>query len=167
MVHSITQELDRLEAEIHQIAGRPFDVDDPTQLGEVLFDEMGLPGGVRQGDGSWDSCTTTLERIESDGGPVVSAILDLRWMRIVRELLDEADGKPWAFIGFIQDYITSFGDYEIQRTDGSTRRASELLSDIAESAAVGDGGIDHKAMCDLRKTRGTATKTPGAGQHLN
>lgn len=167
MSHSITQELDRLEAVIHQIAGRPFDVDDPTQLGEVLFDEMGLAGGVRQEDGRWDTRPQTLERIENDDCPVVSAILDLRWMRIVRELLDGADGQPWAFAGFIQDYITSFGDYEIQRADGSTVRASALLTEVARTAVLSDGTADLETMRLLRRTARPASNTPGAGRHVH
>src|SRR5260370_504981 len=34
-----------LEQEIHKIAGRPFNVGSPKQLGEILFDEQNLPGG--------------------------------------------------------------------------------------------------------------------------
>jgi len=35
-------ELDRLEAEIHALAGSPFNIQSPAQLGEVLFDRLGL-----------------------------------------------------------------------------------------------------------------------------
>jgi DNA polymerase-1 len=38
-----------LESEIHQLAGEPFNVGSPKQLGEILFDRLGLPGGKKSG----------------------------------------------------------------------------------------------------------------------
>ncbi|MCA9254653.1 MAG: hypothetical protein KDA33_03405, partial [Phycisphaerales bacterium] len=38
----MTKRLDELEAEIHDAAGRPFNINSTKQLGEILFDEMGL-----------------------------------------------------------------------------------------------------------------------------
>ena len=40
------QRLAELESQIHKLAGRPFNIGSPKQLGEVLFDELGL--GTRQ-----------------------------------------------------------------------------------------------------------------------
>ena len=37
------QRLEKLEAEIHDLAGRPFNIGSPKQLAEVLFDELELP----------------------------------------------------------------------------------------------------------------------------
>ena len=36
-------ELKDLEGRIHEIAGRPFNISSPKQLGQVLFEELGLP----------------------------------------------------------------------------------------------------------------------------
>ena len=36
------QRMTALEAEIHALAGGPFNVGSPKQLGEVLFDQMGI-----------------------------------------------------------------------------------------------------------------------------
>jgi DNA polymerase I - 3''-5'' exonuclease and polymerase domains len=41
-----------LEQELHKLAGRPFNVGSPKQLGEILFDEQNLPGGRRNKNGS-------------------------------------------------------------------------------------------------------------------
>ena len=38
-----THQMIHLEAAIHELAGRIFNVGSPKQLGEILFDEMGLP----------------------------------------------------------------------------------------------------------------------------
>jgi DNA polymerase-1 len=37
-------EISRLTAEIHGLAGRPFNISSPQQLGRVLFEELNLPG---------------------------------------------------------------------------------------------------------------------------
>lgn len=39
---TMTQRLEALEAEIHEAAGRPFNINSTKQLGEILFDELGL-----------------------------------------------------------------------------------------------------------------------------
>ena len=51
-----------LEQELHKLAGRPFNVGSPKQLGEILFDEKKLPGGRRNKTGAWAtdvSCSRT------------------------------------------------------------------------------------------------------------
>ncbi len=46
-----------LEREIHALAGHPFNVGSPKQLGEVLFDELSLPGGQQGQDRRlWHRC---------------------------------------------------------------------------------------------------------------
>lgn len=44
-------EIQRLTAEIHSLAGRPFNINSPQQLGKVLFEEMNLPTPVKYGKG--------------------------------------------------------------------------------------------------------------------
>lgn len=39
--------LAELTRAIHDLAGEPFDIDSPRQLGEILFDKLKLPGGKR------------------------------------------------------------------------------------------------------------------------
>jgi DNA polymerase-1 len=39
--------LAELTSQIYDLAGQPFDIDSPKQLGEILFGRLGLPGGKR------------------------------------------------------------------------------------------------------------------------
>ncbi|MBI1386170.1 MAG: DNA polymerase I [Rhizobiales bacterium] len=58
---SFAQSLARLEAEIQEIAGKPFNVGSPKQLGEILFDEWKLPGGKKTKTGAWGTGADVLE----------------------------------------------------------------------------------------------------------
>jgi DNA polymerase-1 len=50
-----------LEAQAHEMAGRPFNVGSPKQIGDILFGEMNLPGGKKTASGQWETGAATLE----------------------------------------------------------------------------------------------------------
>ena len=53
--------LEELEAAIHRLAGHPFNIASPKQLGEVLFDEMSLGGGKKGKTGAYATGADILE----------------------------------------------------------------------------------------------------------
>ena len=61
MSNAFAQKLAGLEDEIHALAGRPFNVGSPKQLGEILFDEMGLEGGKKGKTGAYATGADILE----------------------------------------------------------------------------------------------------------
>ena len=65
-----------IEATIHTMAGRPFNIASPKQLGEVLFDELGLPVIKRTKTG-YSTNAEVLERLASQH-EVVKQILEWR-----------------------------------------------------------------------------------------
>src|SRR5262249_4315764 len=44
-------EIRRLTEEIHKLAGRPFNISSPQQLGKILFEDLKLPAPQRYGKG--------------------------------------------------------------------------------------------------------------------
>jgi len=58
-----SQRLAGLEHEIHKLAGHPFNVGSPKQLGEVLFDELSLPGGKKNKMGAYGTEAALLEQL--------------------------------------------------------------------------------------------------------
>jgi DNA polymerase I len=52
-----------LEREIHTLAGHPFNIGSPKQLGEVLFDELALPGGRKSKTGAYGTDAAVLEEL--------------------------------------------------------------------------------------------------------
>jgi DNA polymerase-1 len=58
------KELTDLTREIYDLAGQPFDIDSPRQLGEILFEKLKLPGGKRlKKSGQYSTEASVLESL--------------------------------------------------------------------------------------------------------
>jgi DNA polymerase-1 len=68
----------RLEHEIHKLAGRPFAIGSPKQLGEVLFDEMKLDGGKKGKTGAYATGADILEDLAARGHALPAKVLEWR-----------------------------------------------------------------------------------------
>ncbi|WP_439813676.1 DNA polymerase I [Zavarzinia sp. CC-PAN008] len=80
-----------LEAEAHQLAGRPFNLGSPKQLGDILFGEMGLPGGTKTKTGAWATGADVLEQLaEQQGHPLPRAILGWRQLSKLKSTYADA-----------------------------------------------------------------------------
>ncbi|MGR3463436.1 DNA polymerase, partial [Limimaricola sp.] len=66
MSNAFAQKMAGLEAEIHEKAGRPFNVGSPKQLGEILFDDLGLPGGKKGKTGAYATGADILEDLATE-----------------------------------------------------------------------------------------------------
>ena len=51
----------KLEEKAHEVAGRPFNIASPRQIGEILFGDMNLPGGKKTASGQWGTDASVLE----------------------------------------------------------------------------------------------------------
>ncbi|ATE65292.1 DNA polymerase I [Rhizorhabdus dicambivorans] len=72
----------RLEALIHAEAGGPFTVGSPKQLGDILFDKMGLKGGRKGKTGVYSTDVTEMERLAGEGVAIARLVLD--WRQITK-----------------------------------------------------------------------------------
>lgn len=82
MLKSAGEELDtqiaKLETEVFQEAGTTFNINSPKQLGEVLFETMGIPYPKKtKGKNKYSTAADVLEKLEDDY-PVVSKVLMFR-----------------------------------------------------------------------------------------
>ena len=66
MSGAFAQKMAGLEEEIHAQAGRPFNVGSPKQLGEILFDELSLPGGKKGKTGAYGTGADVLEDLATE-----------------------------------------------------------------------------------------------------
>ncbi|WP_417307800.1 DNA polymerase I [Devosia sp.] len=66
------------EAEAYELAGSSFNLGSPKQLGEILFDRMGLEGGTKTKTGAWSTGAGVLEDLALKGVPLARTIVDWR-----------------------------------------------------------------------------------------
>jgi DNA polymerase-1 len=67
-----------LEVEAQRLAGRPFNLGSPKQIGDVLFGDLGLPGGRKTATGLWSTDADVLEDLAVQGHPLPRVLLDWR-----------------------------------------------------------------------------------------
>jgi DNA polymerase I len=84
------QRMAALEAEAEEQAGRAFNIGSPKQLGEILFDEMGLPGGKKTKTGAWVTDADVLEGLAAEGHALPRTIVDWRTLSKLRSTYTEA-----------------------------------------------------------------------------
>mgnify|MGYP005809633259 CR=1 FL=1 len=70
-----------MEQECHRLAGHPFNLGSPKQLGEVLFDEMALPGGKRMKTGAWGTDSSVLQMLADQGLELPARVLEWRQLQ--------------------------------------------------------------------------------------
>ena len=81
------------EKEIYELAGMPFNINSPKQLGEVLFERLQLPGGKKTKTG-YSTAADVLEKLAPEH-PIVDQILEYRTLTKLKSTY--ADGLA-AFI---------------------------------------------------------------------
>ena len=72
------QKMAGLEDQAYTLAGGKFNVGSPKQLGEILFDQMELPGGKKTKTGAWQTGAGVLEDLAAQGHELPQTILDWR-----------------------------------------------------------------------------------------
>ncbi len=72
-----------LEARIYMQAGREFNINSPKQLGEVLFEDMGLPCKKKKTRTGYSTDAETLEELRSES-PIIDDILEYRQVTKLR-----------------------------------------------------------------------------------
>jgi len=78
-----------LEREIHKLAGHEFNLGSPKQLGEVLFEELKLPGGKKMKTGAYGTDASVLEDL-ADQHPLPARILDWRQLQKLKSTYADA-----------------------------------------------------------------------------
>ena len=79
-----------MEQDCHRLAGHSFNVGSPKQLGEVLFDEMKLPGGKRMKTGAWGTDSSVLQGLADQGHQLPERILEWRQLQKLKSTYTDA-----------------------------------------------------------------------------
>lgn len=89
MSNGFAQKMAALEDEIHTLAGRTFNVGSPKQLGEILFDEMALPGGKKGKTGAYATGVDVLEDLATEH-ELPGRVLDWRQLSKLKSTYTDA-----------------------------------------------------------------------------
>ena len=93
-----------LEKEIHELAGEPFSIGSPKQLGEILFGKLGLKGGKKGKSGQFSTDVTVMERLAGDGEPIAKKVVN--WRQLLKTQIhlyrraartDQCQNQPCAY----------------------------------------------------------------------
>lgn len=80
-LHQLSDVLDGLlrtkEGEIYTLAGEPFNISSPKQLGQILFEKLKLPAGKKTRTGAYSTDAEVLEQLAIEH-PICRSILEYR-----------------------------------------------------------------------------------------
>jgi DNA polymerase-1 len=96
-----------MEADIHRLAGQPFNLGSPKQLGEMLFETLGLKGGKRMKTGAWGTDASVLQALAEEGHEIPARVLEWRQLAKLKSTyadalvseIDESTGRVHTSFG--------------------------------------------------------------------
>ncbi|MDE4098531.1 DNA polymerase I [Phaeobacter gallaeciensis] len=89
MSNAFAQKMAALEDEIHTLAGESFNVGSPKQLGEILFDKMGIEGGKKGKTGAYATGADILEELATEH-ELPARVLDWRQLSKLKSTYTDA-----------------------------------------------------------------------------
>lgn len=132
----LSTRIGELETGIYELAGETFNINSPKQLGEILFERLGLAHGKKTKTG-WSTNVDVLESLRSES-PVVDAVLEYRQLTKLKSTY--ADGLLKA-IGPDGRIHTSF-----QMTVTATGRLSSTEPNLQNIPTRTDLGSEIRRM---------------------
>ncbi|TFI59500.1 DNA polymerase I [Sphingomonas parva] len=88
--HEFSTQIAELEGRICGEAGCTFTIGSPQQLGDVLFNQMGLKGGRKGKSGTWSTDVNELERLSREGVPIAAMVLEWRQLSKLKSTYTDA-----------------------------------------------------------------------------
>lgn len=83
------QDMARLEADAHEMAGEAFNLGSPKQVGDILFGKFGLPGAKKTATGAWSTSASVLDDLAEQGNELARKLLDWRQVQKLRSTYAE------------------------------------------------------------------------------
>ncbi|MGB2251709.1 MAG: DNA polymerase I, partial [Candidatus Puniceispirillaceae bacterium] len=94
------------QTEIHQLAGEEFNIASPKQLGEILFDKMGLEGAKKAKTGAFSTSADVLEDLAASGVEIAAKVLE--WRHLAKLKSTYADALVESILATTGRVHTSF-----------------------------------------------------------
>ncbi len=136
--------IEKDQADIFRYAGQEFNINSPKQLGEILFEKLGLPP-VKKTKSGYSTNAEVLEKLKSRH-PIVEAILDYRTLTKLKSTYADGLVKEIADDGRIhttfQNMVTATG--RLSSTEPNLQNIpvrTELGSEIRKMFVPKDGWV--------------------------
>jgi len=84
------RDIQALEAKIYEAACGPFTIGSPQQLGQVLYERLGLKGGRKGKSGQYSTDVNELERLAGEGVDCARLVLDWRQLTKLKSTYTDA-----------------------------------------------------------------------------
>ena len=107
----LKEKINELQIEIYAMAGEEFNINSPQQLGVILFEKMGIPGGKKTKTG-YSTAVDVLEKLSEDY-PIVTKIMEYRTYAKLNSTYAEGllsyIGEDSRIHGVFQQTVTATG----------------------------------------------------------
>ncbi|AUH34546.1 DNA polymerase I [Paracoccus tegillarcae] len=90
MSGAFAQKMAQFEDEAQELAGTKFNLGSPKQLGEILFEQMGLQGGAKGKSGAYSTSADVLEDLAAEGHNLPARVLDWRQLSKLKSTYTDA-----------------------------------------------------------------------------
>jgi DNA polymerase I len=153
-----------LEQEIHRLAGQPFNVGSPKQLGDILFGALGLPGGTKGKTGAYATGVEVLEPLADQGHEIAEKVLE--WRGVAKLKSTYSDALPeqiapttgrvhtsYSMVGAATGRLSStdpnLQNIPIRTTDGKAIRKAFIAPDGFSLLSVDYSQIELRLIADM------------------
>ena len=141
--NDFSKRINSLEAEIFKLVGHEFNINSPKQLGEILFEEMGIEGGKKTKTGAYQTGADVLETLAMDGHILPVKILENRQLSKLKStytdsLIDQINhqtgrvhtnyGQAIASTGRLSSNDPNLQNIPIRTEDGRKIRTAFIAS---------------------------------------
>ncbi|NYZ14092.1 DNA polymerase I [Azospirillum sp. RWY-5-1] len=82
--------LEEIAGEVQRLSPRPFNIGSPKQLGEILFEDLSLPGGKKGKTGAYSTDSSVLEGLAEQGAEIAQRVLDWRQLAKLKSTYTDA-----------------------------------------------------------------------------
>jgi DNA polymerase-1 len=90
MSNDFARRMAAYQSEIHTLADGEFNIASPKQLGEILFDKMGLAGGKKAKTGAYSTSADVLEDLAANGVEIAAKVLEWRQLAKLKSTYADA-----------------------------------------------------------------------------
>ena len=80
----------KIEEKCFEVVGGEFNLGSPKQVGEILFDKLGIKGGKKTPSGSWSTDADTLTFLASNGNVLPKLLLEWRGLSKLKSTYTDA-----------------------------------------------------------------------------